>query len=76
VRTENVTFDIQGRTSRPIQDNGKYSMATIFSAFAAVEGPTGARIHFELDDKKEGLCYSVLSLLHHFMLVSLVSSYL
>ena len=70
VRTENVTFDIQGRTSRPMQDNGKYSKATIFSAFAAVEGPTGARIHFELDDRKSGVCNTVLSLSHHSVCLS------
>jgi len=56
-----------------MQDDGKYSRATIFSAFAAVEGPTGARIHFELDDKKSGVCNNVLFLLHHSMFVCLVS---
>jgi len=54
VRTENVTFDIQGRTTRPLRVDGKYSTATVFSAFAALEGPTGARVHFELDDSKSG----------------------
>jgi len=55
VRTENTTFDIQGRTVRPLQDNGKYSTATVFSAFAALEGSTGASAHFELDDSKSGI---------------------
>lgn len=54
VRTENVTFDLQGRTSRPVQNDGKYSTATIFSAFAALENYTGARVHFEIDDTKSG----------------------
>ena len=54
VRTENVTFDIQGRTTRPLRVDGQYSTATVFSAFAALEGPTEARVHFELDDSKSG----------------------
>jgi len=50
-----VTFDIQGRTSRPLRKDGKYSTATIFSAFAALEKQTNAKVHFELDDRKTGI---------------------
>jgi len=58
VRQEDVSFDLQGRTSRPLREGGKYSTATIFSAFAALERQTNARIHFELDDHKTGVLSS------------------
>ena len=62
VRTENVTFDLQGRTSRPVRDDGTLSTATVFSAFAAKEGPTGGTVHFELNDNKSGMTNTLCNL--------------
>ncbi|XP_052777794.1 uncharacterized protein LOC128215112 [Mya arenaria] len=55
LRTENITFDMQGRTARPVKADGKLSSATVFTAFAAFEKETNASVHVELNDERDDI---------------------
>ncbi|XP_060570002.1 uncharacterized protein LOC132728362, partial [Ruditapes philippinarum] len=54
VDTDNFTLDIQARTERALQKNGKLSDATVFSAFAVKES-SNASLHVELNKAKTGM---------------------
>lgn len=54
IRTENVTFSLQGRTERAITAEGTTTDATVFSAFAAKDN-TGATVQVEMSANKTGI---------------------
>ncbi|KAJ8307329.1 hypothetical protein KUTeg_015413 [Tegillarca granosa] len=50
---ENVTFELQARTERILKENGTYSNATVFTAFAMKEENTTFQVELTEDRKSE-----------------------
>lgn len=49
IDNENVTFELQARTERILKENGTYSNATVFTAFAMKEENTTFQVELTYD---------------------------
>jgi hypothetical protein len=59
-------FRLQARTGRAVKEDGNFSDATIFTAFAASDS-SGAKFHVELNDAENGkICIETSLIIYSF----------